>query len=464
MREEEKLYAVIRVPTSLVRGPRFQMPSINLRPKINNVRTRVNTGLTNFGNSVRSKVGIGLSGFGNRISSNFNNLKSNIGTRFTNFGNKIGTEFTNLRSKVGNGLTNFGSKVNGGFNNFKDTLSAKFIRSTGGINKVQKPQISTAKPTTTDISRVIGVKPISQNLITNPNITTQNQNILNNLNKSQNTITVPRKYNPSADPKMYHKDPTLTRARDLSSNHARGQAYYDSVFKETGANANSTYNITTSRKDLMNQMKPATPQTTTTTTNKPQGIVDNKTVGFNEAKSKLPQQPTTSNSIEKNIDEFVNMDKGNMKVETPKQPAEKPFEITGLAEQQPKPQTTSPTVESTGEKKYKIARVGKDEKGNLKIEQPSKTTVNPPVENTNPNPQTSTPAEQPKPEVKPENKPDNPPQNPENPTTTTDPNKKKEDEKFKLGWKGKAALGLGGLGLATYGAGKLVKNVLDDDD
>jgi len=133
-------------------------------------------------------------------------------------------------------------------------------------------------------------------------------------------------------------------------------------------------------------------------------------------------------------------------------------------------------------KKYRIARTTVNESGNLKVEtssnkqsqpKPSSTpTTNKEVKIETPsNTGTNTPVETFK---KSEfnsiiNNTNTPPvittnqQTSENQTTTT--SNKKADDKFKLGWKGKLALGAAtGLGAATYGGAKLVGNMLKDDD
>lgn len=303
-------------------------------------------------------------------------------------------------------MNNIGARMRSGFTSARAGLDAAWIKGTTRARNLfgsgrrmgfqsnlnQTPKVEIPKPSI-DVSKITGVsnnKPTTSNLVINPKITTQNQSILSNLNKPQNnTFTVPRKYNPSADPKMHNTNLMnggKIGARELSSNHTRGQAYYESLFKEAGVNADSMHNITTSRKSIMEQIKPQQPQTPITPTPKPQPqIDDNKTIDFNEAASKLPQQTKPQ----------------------PK-PAEKPFEITGLAEQQPK--TNTSTVEV----------------------------------NNNPQPQTN-PTAEPKPQE-------------------IQSNKNNTDEKFRLGWKGKTALGLAGLGAATYGGAKLVKNAVDDKE
>lgn len=145
----------------------------------------------------------------------------------------------------------------------------------------------------------------------------------------------------------------------LTSNNQKGQSYYESVFKETGADANSMSNTTLSRSKVIEQQNNPVKEVPKTT-----------------------PQPTK-----------------------PESTAEKPFEITGL-EEQPKTNTST-------------------------------------VENNNPQPQTKPTAET-KPEVQ--------------------PNKDKNNEKFRLGWKGKLALGGLGVGAAAYGGTKLVKDAIDDQD
>ncbi len=182
----------------------------------------------------------------------------------------------------------------------------------------------------------------------------------------------------------------------LSKNNQKGQSYYESVFKETGADANSMNNTTFSRSKVMEQQNPVKTQ---------------------------PTQPQPKSA----------------------QTQEKPFETSGLKEQ-PNPITTSPTTNQGAQ-----------------AEKTTKTSN--PVENNNPQLQTTTTKAE---EVSSMPKPDyskvNSNEYREPITSSNKPTETNKDNKFKLGWKGKAALGTLALGGAAYGGAKLVNDAIDDQD
>lgn len=222
------------------------------------------------------------------------------------------------------------------------------------------------------------------------------------------------------------KTRTLNKEKSLlRENEAKGQKYYEEVFKETGADANSMNNTTFSRSKVMEQQNPKT-QTTT--------------------------QPT--------------------------QPQEKPFETVGLAKEQPTETgvkapvensnpstTTNPTstnidnsksaTNTSNNQNQLVNKTGSDNKSNLEIK--SETTIPTTINDSsivNTQNQFGSKDSNSNNNLKPGSK-----------TTSTNQNQpNNDDKKFRLGWKGKLALGTAAVGGALYGGGKLVSNMMKDDD
>lgn len=402
--EEERLYALP------FRIPRVRMPAMNIRPKINNMTRGISTRF--------NKIGTGIQAGWIKGTSKVRNI--------FNFGGKMGAQ-SNLTNKNLNINPNFTSLMG------SEKGISTIVPSTPTPPSVMSSKVVTSSPTSMGGNKTWTV-PRSTNparyntggtgtIVRGTEATqfTNNQVGINknigfqtneNLSRTTGTTYASKGYDIGKKGSTIKESMQMKKAEDLArtQQHNQQAAKYKEMSFDKGLGFDSTYKA-------------------------PGSTVEN-TISFNDASKVKPTQPVNKQSQQKPVQE-------------------KPFEIVGLAENQPKPSST-PTTSSTTNKEVKI-----ETPSNTGTKTNTSVDNNNPVSQTTSNPTTepATTPEQPKPEGAAGGG-----TNEKAPETGKTDAKTGEDKKFRLGWKGKLALGTAALGATAYGGAKLVGNMLKDED